>query len=61
MENDLKDEQKTKAYEDKMKIDIENINTIKKINKVYTKQWRAIYKFKEPGFLRKLTYFRMIL
>ena len=28
MKNDLNDEQNTKAYEDKMNIDIENINTI---------------------------------
>ena len=37
MEIDLKDEQNTKAYEDTMNIDIENINTIEKRNKLYTK------------------------
>ena len=42
MENDLKDEQNAKSYKDKIKIDIENINTIERINKVYTKQWRTI-------------------
>ena len=37
MEINLKDNKNTKAYEETMKIDIENINTIEKINKVYTK------------------------
>ena len=36
MEIDLKDKQKTKAYEEAMNIDIENINTIENRNKVYT-------------------------
>ena len=35
---------KTKAFEETMKIDIKNINTIEKRNKVYTTQWRKIYK-----------------
>ena len=35
VKNDLKDEQKTQYYEDTMNIDIENINTIEKRNKVY--------------------------
>ena len=38
MENDLKYERKTKYYEDQKSIDIENINTIEKRHKVYTKQ-----------------------
>ena len=41
---DLKEEQKTQAYKETMDIDIENINTIEKIQKVYTKLWRTIYK-----------------
>ena len=36
MEIDLKDEQKTKVYVKTTKIDIENINTTGKRNKVYT-------------------------
>ena len=42
MKNDLKDKQDTKAYEDKINTDIENINKIENRNKVYTKQWRSI-------------------
>ena len=42
MEIDLKDEQKTKSYEEKMNIDIENINTIENRNNVCTKEWRKI-------------------
>ena len=37
MENDLEDEQNTKAYEEKTNIDIENINIFENRNKVYTK------------------------
>ena len=37
MEIDLKYEQNTKAYEEIMKIDLENINTIEKRRKLYTK------------------------
>ena len=37
MENDPKEERNKKSYKDKMNIDIENINTIEKRNKVYTK------------------------
>ena len=33
--NDINEEQNTKAYEEKMNIDIEDINTFEKINKVY--------------------------
>ena len=36
-----------------MNIDIENINTFEKRNKVYTAQWRAIYEVIEPEFLKK--------
>ena len=43
MQIDLKEEQKTEAYIKIMNIDIENINTIVKRNKPYTKQWRTIY------------------
>ena len=34
----LKYKQNTKSYEETMNIDIENINTIEKRNKVYTKE-----------------------
>ena len=61
MENYLKEEQKTKFYKEKMNIDIENFNTIEKRKKVYTKQWRTINEVEQQDFLRKLTYFRMIL
>ena len=57
----IKDEQKTKAYEDKMKIDIENINTIKNRNKVYTTQWRKIYEVIKPYILKKTDIFQIIL
>ena len=50
VENDLKYEQNTKAYDEKMNIDIENINNIERRNKVYTKQWRTIYKVIQPYF-----------
>ena len=43
IENDLKEEQKTKSYKETINIDIENISTIEKKNKVYTKLWRTIY------------------
>ena len=33
-----------------MNIDIENINTFEKINKVNTTKWRKIYKVIEPYF-----------
>ena len=36
-----------------MTIDIENINTFEKINKVYTTQWRKIYEVIEPCFFEK--------
>ena len=61
MENYPKYEKNTKSYEEKMNVDIENINTIEKINKVYTKKWRTIYEVIQPDFLRKLTSFQMIL
>ena len=38
-----------------MKIDIENINTIETKNKVYTKEWRNIYKVIQPEFKKKKT------
>ena len=34
-----------------MNIDIDNINTIEKRNKVYTKQWRTIYEVIQQDFL----------
>ena len=33
-----------------MNIDIENINTIEKRNKVYTKEWSKIYEVIQPDF-----------
>ena len=48
----------TKAYEDKTKIDIENINTIEKRNKLYTTQGRKIYKYIEPDYFRKIDIFQ---
>ena len=51
-ENDLKDEQNTKYYEEKMNINIENINKIEKRNKLYTKKWRTIYEVIQPDFFR---------
>ena len=44
MENDLIDEQNTKSYEEKMNIDIGNINAIEQRNKAYNKLWRTTYK-----------------
>ena len=43
MEMDIKEEQKTEGYKETVDIDIENINTIEKIHKVYTKIWGTIY------------------
>ena len=53
IEIDLKEEQKTQAYKQTIDIDIENINTFEKINKLYTNQWRKIYKIIEPDFKKK--------
>ena len=61
MENDLKEEQKTESYKETINIDIENISTIEKKNKIYTKLWRTIYKVIQQHILRKLTYFQIIL
>ena len=36
-----------------MNIDIEIINTFEKKNKIYTTQWRKIYKIIEPDFSDK--------
>ena len=44
-----------------MNIDIENINTNDKRNKLYTTQWRKIYEVIEPGFLRNMISSRIIL
>ena len=59
-EIDIKEE-KTQAYKETMKIDIENINTFEKRNKLYTTQWRIIYEVIELDFLRNLILFQMIL
>ena len=42
MEFDLKEKQKTHAYQKIMNIDIENINTFEMRNKVCTNQWKTI-------------------
>ena len=47
MENYVKEELNYKYYKGKMNIDIENINTIEKRHKVYTKLWSTIYKFEK--------------
>ena len=44
MEIYIKEEHKIEAYQNRMKIDIENINTIEKRHKNDTKRWRTIYK-----------------
>ena len=44
-----------------MKIDIENINTFEKRNKVYTTQWRTIYEFIEEHYFKESDIFQMIL
>ena len=43
-----------------MNIDIENINTFEKRNKVYTTQWRKIYEVIQPEFFEKSDIFQMI-
>ena len=43
-----------------MKIDIENIITFKKRNKVYTTQWRKIFEVKNKIISKKLIFFQMI-
>ena len=50
MENYLKYEQETKSYEEKMNIDIENINTIEYRYKVNAKTWGTIYEFIQPDY-----------
>ena len=41
-------------------IDIENINTFEKRNKVNTTQWRKIYEVIEPEFFYKSDIFQMV-
>ena len=53
--------QNTKSHEETMNIDIENIDTIEKRNKVYKNQLNTIYEIIQPEYLRKLTSFWMIL
>ena len=48
--NVSKKELNTQAYLKTMNIDIENINTFEKRNKVYTNKWRTIYEVIEPEF-----------
>ena len=44
-----------------MNIDIENINTFEKRNKVYTTQWRKIYEVIEEDYFKESDIFEMIL
>ena len=44
-----------------MNIDIENISTFEKENKLYTTHWRTIYKVIEPDFLINLIFSRWFL
>ena len=60
MKNGLKEELNTESNNETMSIDIENINIIEKIHKVYTKRWRDIYEVIQKYVLMKLTSFRMI-
>ena len=60
MEIYIKEEHKIEAYQNIMKIDIENINTIEKRHKNYTKQWMTIYEIIQQEFLMKLTSSRII-
>ena len=46
----LQKERNTQAYKKEIKIDIENINTFEKRNKVYTTQWRTIYEVIEEAY-----------
>ena len=46
-------ELKTQAYKKTMKIDISNINTFEKRNKVSTIKWRTIYKVIEEAYFKK--------
>ena len=43
-----------------MNIDIKNINTFEKRNKLYTTQWRKIDEVIEPEFFGKSDIFQMI-
>ena len=46
----FKKERKTQAYQKTMNIDIENINTFEKRNKVNTKEQRTIYQVIEEDY-----------
>ena len=61
MENYLKYEQNTKAYEETMNIYIKNINRIEKRNKVYKNNGEKSTKLYNQILKGKLTSFRMIL
>ena len=43
-----------------MKIEIDQINTFEKINKVYTTQWMPIYKFIEEAYFKNMKTSRII-
>ena len=59
MEIYLKYKRNTQSYKDTMDIDIENIKTFEKRNKVYTTKWRKIYEVIEPEFFEKSDIFQM--
>ena len=58
IESDLKEEQNTESYKYTMNIDIENINTIGKMHKLYTKWWRTIYKVIQQYFFDETDIFQ---
>ena len=46
----FKKERKTQAYQKIMNTAIEKVNTFEKRSKVYTSQWRTIYKVIEEAY-----------
>ena len=60
-ENDFKDEQKNKYYEETMNTDIENINTIEKRKNWIKNNGGQSTKLYKQFFLWELTFFRMIV
>ena len=50
MEIDLEEEQKIEAYEETLKIDIENINKIENIHKYHRTPWIIMYEVIQPDF-----------
>ena len=50
MEIDLEEERKIEAYEETLKIDIENINKIENIHKYHRTPWIIMYEVIQPDF-----------